>query len=164
MEILSILFGFGGVILTLVGNAKVARRQQERQTAEDRRALRKGLIIELQSLCDTLPETIQALDQSVKANEKGGESRDMVVTKLFEIPIYLASLAHLGRLTDPAADVVFAAYQALSTQDQKIRFMLSEQILGEAYRIPGKNLALCRDMLCPVLPKIEKALEELRKN
>ena len=88
----------------------------------------------------------------------------MVATKLFEVPIYLASLAHLGRFTDPEVNVVVAAYQALSTQDKKMRSMLSEQILGEAYRIPGENLALCRDMLCPVLPKIEKALEELRKN
>ena len=41
--------------------------------------------------------------------------------------------------------------------------MLSEKILGEAYRIRGKNLARCRDMLRLVLPEIEKALEELRK-
>ena len=104
------------------------------------------------------------MDQSVKANEKGGESRDVLGTKLFEVPIYLASLAHLGRLTDSEADAVFAAYQAFSTQDQKIRAMLSEKILEEAYLISGKNLALCRDMLCLVLPKIEKALKELRKN
>ena len=104
------------------------------------------------------------MDQNVKANEKGGESRDVLGTKLFEVPIYLASLAHLGRLTDSEADAVFAAYQAFSTQDKKMRVLLSEQILGEAYRIRGKNLALCRDMLRRVLPEIEKALEELRKN
>lgn len=160
----TLIVGIFGVQFTLRGQGRQARCQQERQWAEDRSALRKGLIVELQSLCATLAEAIQSLDKSVEANEKGGESQDVLGIKLFEAPIYLASLAHLGRLTDPEVDVVVAAYQALSIQDKKIRSMLSEQILGKAHRIRGKNLALCRDMLRLVLPEIEKALEELRKN
>ena len=81
-----------------------------------------------------------------------------------KVPIYLASLTHLGRLTDSEVIAVFAAYQAFLGREQAIRSLLGDQIGGEAYLIPGKSLSRCRDMLIPVLPKIEKVLEELRKN
>lgn len=156
MEILSMFVGFAGVILTLVFNARMARRQQERQWAEGRRAVREGLIVELQSLYDMLHGNIKTL-------EKEGEPRPVMFIKP-EIPIYLASLTHLGRLTDSEVAAVFAAYQAFLGQEQAIRSLLSDQIRGEAYRIPVKNLPQCKEILDPVLPKIKKALEELRKN
>ena len=162
--LITLIVGIIGVLITLRGQGRQARCQQERQWAEDRSALRKGLIVELQSLCDTLAEAIQTFDQGVKANEEGGEPRDVICTKLYEVPIYLASLPHLGWLTGSEADAVFAAYQTLSTQEQKTRAVLSYQIIGEVYRIPGQKLGDGRDTLNLALPPIEKALEELRKN
>ena len=164
MEILGIVVGFTGVILTLFFNAWLARRQQERQWDADRRALRTRLIVELQDRYDTLHRGIQDLDNSVKAREKDGDPQAMMCIKFSEASIYTASLTHLGRLTGSEADAVFAAYKALSVQDKKVQSMLSDQILEEAYRIPEKNYALYGRALAPVLPRIEKALEELRKN
>ena len=155
--------GFAGVILTLVVNAWVGRCQQERQWAADRRALRTGLIVELQSLSATLENAIKTLDDGEKANKEGGEQRDVMSLKLQEAHIVLASLTHLGRLTDSEAKAVFQAHDSLVTQWRKARWF-SERITEEAYRIPAKNLSFSRDTLTRALPPIEKALKELRKN
>ena len=162
MEILSIVVGFVGVIITLAANARTARRQQERQWGENRRALRCALSSELQGLYEILEEAIWAFDKQAKATEeKGGEPLGMIGLKLFEAPIYLASLTHLGQLTKPEIDAIVAAYQALSTQDQKIRFLLSDKIVGEGHHIPRDNCVLCSEALSGVLPLIAKALEEV---
>ena len=155
--------GFAGVILTLVVNAKVARFQQERQWAADRRALRTGLIIELQSLSATLEESIKSLDDHVKDNKESGEQRHVMGLKLQEAHIVLASLTHLGRLTDSEAKAVFQAHNALVTQWRKAQW-LSIRITEEAHIIPAKSLSDSRDILNRALPLIEKALKELRKN
>ena len=149
--------GFAGVILTLVVNACLVRCQQERQWAADRRALRTGLIVELQSLSATLEEIIKSLDDSVKANN------DVMGLKLQEAHIFLASLTHLGRLTDSEVKAVFQAHDTLVTQWRKANWF-STRITEETHGIPAKNLSHFRNILNLSRPPIEKALEELRKN
>ena len=150
--------GFAGVILTLVVNAKVARFQQERQWAADRRALRQGLLVELQSLSATLRERIKLCDEADPLQGK------MLCPK-FEVPIYRASLSRLGRITGSEAHTVFTAYDALVTQEQEAVAVLGKPRTGETYIISGSNISLYRKVMAEaILPKIEKALKELRKN
>ena len=156
--LITLIVGIIGVLITLRGQGRQARCQQERQWAEDRRALREGLLVELQSLSATLHVYIKLCDEA-------DTSRNQILCPKFEIPIYRASLSRIGRLTDSEIHTVFAAYDALVTQEHKTLATLSEPTTGEAYIIPGGNISRYREVIVDaVLPKIEKALEELRKN
>ncbi len=158
MEILSIVGGFVGVILTLIFNARLARRQQERQWNEEREALRMGLIIELQNLAATLEAAVKTFGEGIEARKKGEHPE--VLWPLSKNPVYLASIPRLGWLTQREALAVFEAYENFLTQERKTSW-LSERVDERTYRIPAAHFSLCRDTLSGALPAINDALEEL---
>ena len=154
----TMISGFVGVLITLRGQGRQARCQQERQWAEDRRALREGLIVELQSLSATLGERMKFCDEA-------DPLQDRILCTKYEVPIYRASLSRIGRLTDSEAHTVFTAYDALVTQEQEAVAVLGKPTAGETYIIPGDKISLYRKVMADaILPPIKKALEELRKN
>lgn len=164
MELLSIIVGFIGVIITLLGNAYLARRQQKDQVKASQRALRRVLLGELKSLSVIFNTSMQSLESKLEANKKGGNWGAMGAS-MAETPVYLASLSQLGRLTESEVAAVIDAYQAVLGQDRKIRIMPGNIPKGEeGVYIPPENLALSIKLLATIPPEIARAVRELEKN
>ena len=164
MELLSIIVGFMGVVVTMLWNAWLARRQQDRQWETNRQVLRQGLITELKGIERVLKNAVSLLDEAIEGNkdrEKGKEGY-VLIGSIASSPLYLASLSQIGCLTQSEVAVVVAGYQVLSRQDQRARILPGNKIMEEmTTKVHPSNNMLYREALNVVRPRIEDAITEL---
>ena len=82
------LIGFAGVIATLFQNARLNRKQHERDLLHERTTLRQAMISELRILEDTFDDRSKT--------KAGGEYQDWLVPARVSDSVYQAFLPRIG--------------------------------------------------------------------
>jgi hypothetical protein len=153
------LIGFGGVIVTLLANAKLARAQRNEEREHERRALRAALIAELR-INRTSLATSAAAKEATPPEEKAS----------FFIPTdpvdeaYRSFLPRMGLLTKEEVRTVMEAYLSLRSYERAL-LLLGEpapERLGYV-KVPPNNVQLVAKMERNLLDPIDRAIEVMEK-
>ena len=168
VNICALILGLFGVFITLLYNARLARKQQDRQweyeqkkaqtqDAHERAVLRSALIAELQQIRESIQTDIGQAEK-VKKNEEQ-------VICLIDSPepnteIYQAVLPRIGMLSEAEISYIVQAYKGLAIQTQKIKLISRREGGGQIY-IQRDHIELYMGIMTPVLKEIDDALNSL---
>jgi len=111
--------GFFGLILTLLVNAWLARRVENRKRRHDRLALRTVFRSELGSLRD---QAIGIIEEATKQLEKDNHTTALAIKARLTTVIYDKHIDKIGILTQKEIDEILEAYLFLTTAGD--RFLL----------------------------------------
>ena len=145
VNICALIFGLVGVFITLLYNARLARKQQDRQweyeqekaqaqDAHERAVLRSALIVELQAIHDEVQTHITQAAESMK---KEGLIA-MTTYPEFSTEIYQAVLPRIGMLSDPEIHALAQAYKGLTIQAQTLRLIGKNEGIGQVRISPDQ--------------------------
>jgi hypothetical protein len=154
---------------TLWWNARLQRRQEERQKRREANALRTALIEELKQQREALQYTADSLAEQAASSPRG---RGIVIPVERYEGVFRASFDKLGLLERCELEAVFEAYLPLPRLTWRLR------ILEEAEKDPDRLLATAPDhvslsprnyetagkMHAQMVPAIDVAIKELERN
>lgn len=114
------MFGFVGVMATLVLNAWLARKAERRQIAHEAQVLRVALVEEMKAQRDALRHAAegQKAEDSSNVGKQGALAPLQRLTEIFD-----SSLNKLGLLTRQEVAAVLDAYLPLKELTPKIRLL-----------------------------------------
>ena len=101
------VLGFIGVIITLIVNAGIARRDRLEMLRQERTAMRTALAEELRILKVPLEDGIQKLKEQIK---EGGEDGGVIVPTDPGSDVYNVYVPKIGLLTSQEVEKVMLAY------------------------------------------------------
>src|ERR1700737_2761468 len=107
--------GFTGVILTLITNARLIRRQHTRQVDHERTALKAALSTELSIIRDTFVDRIKMIAEAP-------ETQGMLVPLDTMTAVYREVIAKLGLLSRGQVNLVMRAYILVRQMPDRLRF------------------------------------------
>jgi len=102
------LIGFAGVILTLIVNAWLGRRQHDREVDHERRVLRNALVSEITRIHSAIDDRMDSLDPTHP--EQGPLLIYEEIDTESLCAVYRSHLAKIGLLTPPEAQQVVNMY------------------------------------------------------
>lgn len=114
--------GFIGVILTLITNAWITRRERHASTNHDREALRVALLEELKIKVDALASGIDTLEKAQKDGSGG------ILIPTYEMSdVYNVFISRIGLLRAEQVRKIMFAYLSERDMDQKLRLFHHEK-------------------------------------
>ena len=117
-DVLPALIGFGGVIVTLLVNAGLSRKQDRRQLDEKRKALRIALTEELRVSLNSYKEAIK----TVEVAQLDQTTSLLVPTRCFTF-VYERLIDQIGLLTPHEVEKVMNAYLMIQQMAETIRLL-----------------------------------------
>ena len=147
------MFGFVGVIFTLLFNAKQARKQREEERYHDRETLRTALIVELEINRNSLMEN---LDQRPTKSQSA-----YVPTECMD-DAYRSFAPTLRLLSGAEISTVMNAYLTLRTYYAKLFLIGTPPETGERHVfVPMKNVEMLTGMQKNLIGPIEQTIDAL---
>ncbi|MFN3574953.1 MAG: hypothetical protein ACK4TR_15620 [Phenylobacterium sp.] len=135
--LLGAILGFGGIIVTLLENAKLARRQGAMVRAQETEGLRAALKGELAVLADTFSNALETIKRA-----RTDKTRELLVPTVNTTAIFDASTSKLGLLTIDQTSAVVRTYSLV--KELPIRIGVLRQMLdsdsGRTYAAVGSPL------------------------
>lgn len=144
--------GFLGVILTLVANAAIARRQGREAREHETSVVVRALRAELRSCREAAREALDGFSD--------GSSNELLVPPT-ETRVFDANISRLGLLPTDALDTVLVAFLALKEFDRALVLFSTPNTVGP-YRVvrPGHRKALAQ-MHAGLIRDMDAAIEAL---
>jgi len=155
------LLGFTGVIVTLIVNAKLARRQHERKLADERAILRGALLAELTILRNVYQDRIE------KVADRPGPGSGIIVPVHVISEVYNRLMDKLGLLTSDEAGKVISAYLLARELPENVRLVKwskqlpADQDTEHFILVPPPAIETVLKMHRVQLGEIEKAIDAL---
>ncbi len=151
--------GFGGVIITIWFNAKIARDERRAERDHERDILRVALIAELKINRRTLTENTNTL----RENSSDPEGKAFIPTDLMN-HAYQALLPRIGVLSEDEVCKAMETYLTLETVSASL-FLLGVPVpTSPGYvKVPGTNLQAIAQMQKSVCLLVEAAVDTLEK-
>jgi hypothetical protein len=160
--------GFGGVILTMLGNAYLQRQQEERRERREASALRTALIEELKQQREALRYTAESL-AAAQASTQDGTQGSLIPLERFDA-VFRRSLERLGLLERRELSAVFEAYLPLPRLTWRLRMLEQIDKPGPFATAPD-HVSLSRsyyktasEMHAQMVPAIDAAIAELERS
>lgn len=150
------LVGFAGVILTLVVNSRIARRQVQDQRRHDRLALQRALLAELESQRETITNNIADIEK------RAGEEYEGMYHPRLLVPIFDASIPRLGLVDDAGLPAILHGFQVIRGFNRRLSF-IAEPHGDTDFLVPENRVKTLAGMLKTTLPAVDKAIEALSK-
>lgn len=153
------VIGFSGVIITLITNARMSRKQHERTISHERKSLRIALYAELELAKTTF------ISSSV-TSDNGNEDAAFFPNE-YPQPVYRSHITKIGLLSPVEISAIIEAYTLIN--ELPIRLSLLSFGHDPSFDHPGyiyisaAHAETAMDMYRSFLPKIEHALETLKK-
>ena len=112
------LLGFGGVILTLLLNARLERKRRAASIAHDRLVIRTALVEELRTIARSFQGRIEMLEKA-----EVGNTEQMLVPMTTMVQVYDRLLDRLGLLSSTEVQNVMRAHLLLRELPEKLRLL-----------------------------------------
>ena len=153
-------FGFAGIIITLIINAKIARAQRNDEREHERRAIRVALLAELKINRDSLQKNLYK--EEVRSRE--GRSDVLVVPTDRLDGAYLAFLPKIGVLSEDEVNEVMLAYLTLLTYNAHLFFIGKPDTMSPRHvYVPSEKVKWLMGMQKDTLEPIDQAINVLEK-
>lgn len=149
--------GFIGVILTLLTNAALNRRQHTRQIEHERTALKAALSVELTIIRDVYLDRIKSIREAPA-------TQGMLVPLDTMTDVYSKAIEKIGLLTRDQVNLVMRAYILIRQMPDRLRFFHGPEEIQtvEGYlRIEKKNVGYVGQMHENFLEDINSAIAAL---
>ena len=153
--------GFAGVVITLVVNASLVRRERRETLKQERTALRTALVEELKILKVPLEDVIQEVEERL---EEGREAGGVIVPTNPISDVYNAYVPKLGLLTSQEVEKVMWAYLSVRQFRMNLILLSGATILDEhRVDVPGNSIATFIEMQKKLLPILDDAIMSLSR-
>lgn len=151
--------GFGGVIITIWFNAKIARDERRSERDHERYTLRVALIAELKINRDSLTDSMNKLREH--SSDTKGEA--FIPTDLMN-HAFQANVPRIGVLSEDEVGKAMEAYLTLETFNASL-FLLGVSVPNspQHVKVPGTNLQTIAQMQESVCLQVEAAIDALEK-
>jgi hypothetical protein len=146
--------GFAGVIVTLITNASLARKQHARQIEHENATVRVALKAELEAVAESFRDRIEIFSALNQEREGGLLSLETMTE------IYKSTLSRLGLLSTTQVRAVIRAYALVEQLPDRLSYLATSGSESRIY-IPMKNFAHAADMHRNYLQVINAAISEL---
>jgi hypothetical protein len=151
--------GFVGVIITMLANAYMQRKQHERKIQHEANSLRVALKTELSA-------NRQSFEGRIKRFEEPEEIyTDAIVQNRSNDKIYNELLSNIGLLTEQEVEMVTEAYALLAEIPYRIRIIVGTDGTGgysdEFIRIPKEHHETVTKMHQMAVPIISQAIDAI---
>lgn len=123
--------GFVGVICTLLVNARLARKQHERQVSHQRATLRTALCAELEQIKGLF------VDACGTAKSAGEENNSAYIPDQIRVQVFKDLGHQVGLLTTREVAAVIKAYALIEELPQRIRILATQHYDSSARVVPG---------------------------
>ena len=155
------VLGFGGVILTLFFNARLARRQRSDEREHERRVYRAALRVELQALRDVYTDRATMLETA---------PRGCLVPARAGTEVFDRLLDKIGLLSPEESAVVLRAFVLAKELPGRVRLLEAdtfarspEEPLAEWIRVAKQHTAAVGQMHAGFIERFDEALRALEK-
>ena len=167
VNICALILGLFGVFITLLYNARLARKQQDRQweyeqekvqaqDAHERTVLRSALTAELQAIRVVVRMSVE----NAKKGKKEGNFLSLKTYPEFSTEIYQAVLPRIGMLSDAEIHAIAQAYKGLAIQTQRVKLIGENEDTGQVV-IQRLQMDDYIDAMSAALKEIDTALKAL---
>jgi hypothetical protein len=148
--------GFAGVIVTLIVNARLARRQHERQVEHERTLVRVALRAELKAVAEAYRDRISTLDDP-------GPYYCIQLSLDTMTDVYRSVIGRIGLLSDQETPLVLRAYLLAQQLPERVR-MLPTAKPGEPgfVWVGAQSFGALKQMHLNYLEDIDKAIAAIR--
>jgi len=150
--------GFIGVIITMLANAKMQRKQDERKILHEANSLRVALKTELNA-------NRQSFEERIKQFEEPIEFGDAFVQNRSDDKIFNELLSNIGLLTEQEIEKVTQAYALLAEIPYRIRIIVSTGEIGgfndDFISIPKSHHETVTKMHKMTVPIISQAIDAI---
>lgn len=152
------VLGFAGVILTLLTNARLQRKQHQRQVAHDANVLRAAIKAEL---------TVNKLAYEGRLEQFAdvNETNHVLIPNKVVDNVYQKLLDKIGLLTEAETQKIVEAYLSLSDLPYRIRILAGTDSLGgmgdEYVRLDQTRIETAKKMHEAYLPRIIEAIKAI---
>ncbi len=154
------VLGFIGIIVTLIVNAWLVRRERQETLKQERTAMRTALVEELKILKLSLENGIEAIE---KAEQDESTGRVIVPTDTIS-DVYNAFVPKIGMLTSQEVGKVILAYLTIQELSKNLILLPGATILDEhRVHVPRNSFAYLIEMQKSVLPKLDDAIKLLSR-
>lgn len=154
--------GFVGVIVSLLANAYLQRKQYDREKLHKANSLRVALKTELRSNLESFESRIEQFEERNKVYT------DALVQNRSNDSIYKELLTHIGLLTEQEVEKITAAYAFLTEIPYRIRILVGTDGIGgfndEFIRIPKEHHEAVTGIHQVAIPIVTAAIEEIDKH
>jgi hypothetical protein len=150
------VLGFTGAIITLVVNARLARKARLTTIQDERSALRAALLAELRMANGRLVRNAEIFDK--KRVNKLGAAIPLERTE----PIFESAVEKLGLLTPREITAVLAAYGDMLTGRAQLRFR--NEVHNDSIAIESGHLAGAIEVTKKMLNSVDIAIRELERH
>jgi len=150
------VIGFTGVILTLIVNAAVARRQVRDNRTHERQVVARALLAELKSHREALARNV--------GEAKEDESPLVgMITPILQVPVFDANLSRIGVLPVGSIEPVLNAFLCLKEYNPTIA-LLSHPMADPGHRaVDGKDANKVVTITESMLPPLDDGIAALEK-
>jgi hypothetical protein len=153
------VLGFAGVIITLLVNARLARRGREEKRRHERQALRAALVEELKINRESLTNNVSNIRR--KIDEGSGKESYFVPADPMN-DAYRAFTNRIGLLSQTEVRHAMFAYLSLQTSRSKL-FLIGVPIETDSghVKVPPENGTMLLRLLESTIEPIDVAIEAL---
>ena len=151
------ILGFGGVMITLLYNARTARAVRQQVIVHERTTLRVALSVELKMIANSLKGIQESLVGPAPDPEPGTPAGARETAPLLPFEIYSANLGKLGLLDPYQVDAVILAYSTLKSLQAGLKpneigpnrgfYLVQREWIDPIYRVHGYALKLIADAI-----------------
>ena len=146
------VLGFVGVIITLIANAWLVRRDRLERIRQERTALRTSLVEELKILKFSLEDGIQRL-------EEAGENDRVIVPTDPMSDVYNAFVPRIGMLTSQEVQKTMWAYMSIREFRKNLVLLPGTEVIDQhRVDVPRESFPALLDMQKNLLPKLNDAI------
>lgn len=161
------LIGFSGVIFTLYTNARLSRKQHERNISHEKETLKAALHAELGLARRTFSRIGTPIDER-NERDKIDEGSGAFFPEYYSQSVYQSLISKIGLLPLPAISQVIDAYSLIGELPTRLRLLSSDhdesfERPGYIY-IPAEYVDTATSIYRNFLPRIEQALEALQNS
>ena len=151
--------GFAGVVITLVVNASLVRRERQETLKQERTAMRTALVEELKILKLSLEMGIETIEKGKQDETTGG-----VVPTDTMSDVYNAFVPKIGMLTSQEVGKVMLAYLTIRELSKSLILLPGAAILDEhRVEVPRNSFAHLIEMQKSTLPNLADAIKLLSR-
>ena len=149
------MLGFAGVIITLVVNARITRRDAREARRHERETLARALLAELSSHRQSVKKNVEDME---KTNMGTGQ---FLVPAIIETPVFDANVSHLGRLSAAQVGLVLDAYLVLKEYNRSLVLVSTPENSGHYRAVEAQCAPQVGLMLQSLLPHLDAAIAAL---
>lgn len=152
------LFGFAGVVCTMLANAHMQRAQHKRTVQHEKQALRSALKAELNAIKEAYEHRIEQF------KEPSGDNHALMQNTVQD-NVYNTLLEKIGILEPDEIRRVVEAYQIIREIPYRIRILVGTDTIGgfqnEYIRLRPEHIVTVQKIHEALLPTITAAMESI---